>query len=261
MLVGHQEVIGTLSSQLPPVSIITGPPSVGKRLIAAHAAMSNNIARTDFTEVSKLTVGESQRIKDFMLTKPNSKYKFALIDLDSASIPAVQDLLKTLEEPPEYARFSIISSTGLPATVRTRGYRYCVGLLNPEDLSVILRSKGVPENEALRLSHIGRVDLALKAYFDVTARTTTLNVLQAVLSGDPILFSTAYKAVDDNVVSMILIALEESAAQKWIVFNPEYLGQFSNRQVALKVLSVWSTIASARPQLSMRVALESVMRG
>jgi hypothetical protein len=60
---------------------------------------------------------------------------------------------------------------------------------------------------------------------------------------------------------MILAALEESAAQSWRIFDPKYLGAFSNRQVALKVLAAWSTMSEARPQLAVRTALESVMRG
>lgn len=261
MLLGHQEVIGALSLQLPPVSIITGPPSVGKRMIAAHAAIRNNIPRIDFTEVRKLTVDESKRIKMFMQTKPTQKFKFALIDLDLASTPAIQDLLKLIEEPPSYARFSFISSVKVPSTLTTRGEKYKVGLLKNEDLLKILLDKNIPEPDASKLSHLGRVDLALKAYSDIAARTTALNVLQSVLSGDYALFSQSYKAVDDNSASMIIQALEESAAQKWIVFNPDYLGEFSDRNIALKVLSVWSTIASARATISVRVALESIMRG
>src|SRR4051812_34777986 len=128
MLLGHQGVIGALSSQLPPVSIITGPPSVGKRMIAAYAAMKNNVARIDFTEVSRLTVDEAFRVKQFMRTSPQNEYKFALINLEQASDAAMNDLLKALEEPPSYARFSLISSARLPRTLITRGHNYTVGL-------------------------------------------------------------------------------------------------------------------------------------
>jgi hypothetical protein len=261
MLVGHQGVIGALSSQLPPVSIITGPPSVGKRLIAAHAAMTNNISRVDFTEVSRLTVAEATRIKNFMDYTPMSNFKFALIDLDSASEAAVNDLLKSLEEPPSYARFSLISSKRLPAKLRTRGHKYTVGLLNPDDLFTILIAKGVPESEASKVSKLGRVDLALQAYADVAAKTTALNVLQAVESRDYELFVQAYKAVDEKAAHMIVAAWEESAAQNWKLFNPNYLGAFNKKNVALTVLAAWSSVASARPQLAVRAALESLMRG
>lgn len=261
MLLGHQGVIGALSSQLPPVSIITGPQSVGKRMIATYAAIKNNIPRLDFTEVKKLTVDESDRVKQFMLTRPSKNFKFALIDLDTASEPAIHDLLKLLEEPPTYARFSLISSRRVPATVLTRGQRYSVGLLGPDELYSILVEKNIPYAEAKKLSILGRVDLALKAYSDSFAKSTALNVLQSIADGDYALFVQAYKAVDENAANSILLALQESAAQKWTVFNPEHLGAFSNRGVALKVLSSWSTVASAKPQLAVRAALESVMRG
>lgn len=260
MLVGHQGVIGALSSQLPPVSIITGPPSVGKRLIAAHAAMTNNVARIDFTEVSKLTVSESTRIKDFMSVQPMESIKFALIDVDAASSAAINDLLHTLEAPPKYARFSIISSTGLPSVLRTRGFKYSVGLLNPSELIAILVNKGIPESEAAKVSNLGRVDLAMQAYADTSARATALTVLESVSSNDYLLFCQAFKAVDVKTANTIIDILQECASQRWRLFSPEYLGPFADRRVALAVLSSWSNVSAARPQLAVRAALESIMR-
>lgn len=261
MLVGHKGVTEALSLQLPPVSIITGPPSVGKRLVATHAAIVNNVARVDFTEVKRLTVDEATRIKTFVATKPMHNYKFALIDLDMASDAAVYDLLKLLEQPPEHARFSLISSNPVPRTLLTRGHKYTLGLLNSDELFQILISKNIPEKDALKLSRLGRVDLAMQAYADVAAKTTAVSVLQSVEANDYELFCQAYKAVDEKAANMILVLLQESAAQVWKVFNPEYLGAFNQRNVALNVLSAWSNVSSARPQLAVRTALESFMRG
>lgn len=261
MLVGHQGVIGALSSQLPPVSIISGPPSVGKRMIATYAAIKNNVSRVDFTEVNRLTVDEANRLKKFMTTQPHQNLKFALVDLDNASDKAIQGLLKTLEEPPAYARFSLISSTRLPTTLRTRGVKYLVGHLNEDELLTILLNKGVPESEGRKVCMLGRVDLALQAYEDVAAKATAINVLQAVETGDYVLFAQAFKGVDDKAAAMILTALEESAAQSWKVFDAGHLGVFAKRNAALKILGSWSAVSSARPQLAIRTALETVMRG
>jgi hypothetical protein len=261
MLVGHERVTRELSSRLPSVFIITGPPSVGKRLVAANAAMQHKINRVDFIEISRLTVAESSRIKNFMATSPMESLKFALINLDLATTPAINDLLKSLEEPPSYARFSLISSNRVPATLLTRGHKYTVGLLNSNELLSILMSKGVPENEARKVSKLGRVDLAMQAYSDISAKATAISVLQSVELNDYPLFTQAFKAVDDAAAHMVVAALEEGASQNWKLFNPEYMGAFANRKVALTVLSAWSNVASARPQLAVRTALESVMRG
>ena len=261
MLVGHQGVVGALSSRLPPVSIITGPPSVGKRMIATYAAMTNDVARIDFTEVSRLTVDEASRIKRFMSTHPTSKLKFALIDLDAASTPAINDLLKALEEPPEYARFSLISSNRVPSTLLTRGHNYTVGFLNPDELLEILLAKGVPEKDALKVRHLGRVDLAMQAYSDIASRTTALTVLQSMEANDYVLFCHSFKAVDNKTAEMIITILQEAASQKWKLFAPEYLGAFARKDVAMRILGAWSKVSSARPQLAVRTALESVMRG
>lgn len=261
MLVGHKEVIGALSSQLPPVFIIKGPESVGKRMIAVLAAMKNNVHRTNFIEVKNLTVAEASRLKEFMSTRPNEGLKFALVDLDTASEAAINDLLKTLESPPSYARISLISSQRVPTTILTRCEQYTVGLLKPDDLYKILKSKGLSDNEAKRFSTLGRVDIALKAYSDIAAKTTAVNVLQAVLSGDYTLFLQAYRAVDDAAAQMILVALEESAAQNWKIFDPKTIGEFSKRTVAVKILAAWDNVNAARLPLGLRAALESVMKG
>jgi DNA polymerase III delta prime subunit len=261
MLVGHKGVTEALSSQLPPVSIITGPPSVGKRLVATHAAISHNISRIDFTEVKCLTVSEATRIKKFVSTKPMHNYRFALIDLDLASGPAVNDLLKLLEEPPSYARFSLIGSNPVPRTVLTRGHKYSVGLLNSDELFQILSAQGLSETDSLKFSKLGRVDLAMQAYSDVAAKATAISVLQSVEANDYVLFCQAYKGVDEKAANMIVTALEESSAQIWKIFNPDHLGAFNQRKVALNILSMWSNVNSARPQLAVRTALESVMRG
>jgi hypothetical protein len=261
MLVGHKGVIGVLSSQLPPVSIITGPPSVGKRLIAAYAAMINNVSRVDFTEVSRLTVPEASRVKDFMSVHPMHSLKFALIDLDSASDAAMNDLLHDLEQPPEYARFALISSQRVPETLRTRGQPYSVGLLKPDELKSILLSLAMPEEDAAKFCVLGRVDLAMQAYNSSALRATALTVLQSALENDYILFSQAYKSVDDRVARIIISILEESATQRWRLYAPNYLGAFAQQNVAMAVLAAWSTVSSARPQLAVRAALESIMKG
>jgi hypothetical protein len=260
MLVGHQGVVEALSSQLPPVSIITGPPSVGKRMIAAYAAIKNQVARADFTEVVRLTVDEANRVKRFVAVQPMEQLRYVVIDLDNASPRAMDKLLITLENPPSYAKFSLISSTRVPRVIQTRAARYTVGLLEPEDLFKILAAKGIPEREADKLSVLGRVDLALNVYSNAAAKHTAISVFQAVESQDRILLLQAYKAVDDQAALMVLAALEESAAQSWKIFNPKLLGAFAKRPVALKLLAAWSSMADAHPQLAMRVVLESVMR-
>ncbi len=261
MLVGHQEVVEALSSQLPPVSIINGPSSVGKRMIAAYAAIKNNVSRVDFTEVSHLTVDEASRVKKFMQVHPMQGLRFALINLDGASHQAMDKLLITLENPPSYARFSLISSTKVPRTLRTRAANFMVGLLEPEELMSILRQKGLTIADVSKLSKLGRVELAMDLYNNPSAKNVALNVFSAVESMDHILLMQAYKAVDEQSAKMMLIALEESASQSWKVFDPQYLGAFAKREVALKLLGLWSTVSDARPQLAMRVVLESVMKG
>ncbi len=261
MLLGHEGVVEAISSQLPSVSIISGPPSVGKRLIASYAAIKNNVDRIDFIEVKRLTVDEAKRVQEFVSTAPLKKLKFVLIDLDHSSTEATHKLLKVLENPPEYSRFSLITSQAVPKPLLTRSQKYSVGLLNPEQLKRILVSKGIPEAEASGLSVLGRVDFAMNTYLDSASKNSALNVLQAVESGDYVLFLQAYKAIDDKAVKVILEILQESASQTWKVHSLHGLNVFSKKEIALKVLNLWSSVNNARPTLAMKVTLESLLKG
>lgn len=260
MLVGHQEVARELSLRLPPVSVITGPQSVGKRLIAAYAAISNSVARIDFAEIKYLSVDAAHQIKSFISTTPHSKYKFVLIDLDHASKAAMNDLLKTLEEPPEFARFSLISSSRVLPTLATRAHKYSVGLLTPEELKTILLRREVGAEQAEKYCHLGRVDLALTAIEKSFYTASIITVLQSVEAGDYELFNQAFKGMDDQMSMLLIETLKESIAQSWRLIKPEYLGAFSTSRAALTVLSAWSNVQDAKPTLAVRAALESVMR-
>jgi hypothetical protein len=45
------------------------------------------------------------------------------------------------------------------------------------------------------------------------------------------------------------------------MFSAQQLGAFGNRNVALKALNFWSNVSGAKSKLSIRVALESLMKG
>lgn len=261
MLIGHQEVTKALSQQLPPVSIITGPPSVGKRLIAAHAAIVNNVNRVDFMQRKQLTIADAAEVKRFMSIRPQSHLKFALIDMDYSTSAAIDDLLTELEQPAEYARFTLISSKRLPKVLQTRAQKYTVGLLKQNELYEILVSQGIPSGEATRLSNLGRVDLAINAYRDISSRTAALNILQAVSAVDYELFCQSYKAADDTVADIIVKVLQECAAGQSKTFNVEHLGNIARKDVAMSLLSVWSQFSEAKPKLAVKTTLESIMRG
>jgi len=260
MLVGHQEVIKALSLRLPPVSIITGPDSVGKRLIGINAAMVHKVARVDFIEVTRLTVGEAARIKDFLRVAPMHNYRFVLINLDYASKAAVDDLLKSLEAPPSYARYVIISSSRVPQKILTRGHRYFVGKLKPEELSQILEAKGMSTNTASRFSILGQVGPALAADADSFLVSIVINVLESVAENDYQLFIQAYKAVDDRAARLIVVAMEESAAQRWAHFDKMHLGIFAKKNIALNFLQIWGNVNTAKPQLAVKTTFETMMR-
>lgn len=261
MLVGHTDVVSRLSESFPAVSLIQGPSSVGKRLIAAKAAMANSVDRIDFLPVSRLTVDESARIKNFMKTYPSGPLKVASIDIDGATCSAMDKLLVLLENPAPYSRYVLTSSAPVPRTLQTRSEKFFVGYLSEQELTEILLSRGIPQSELSNLVGLGSVQAALQAHSTMPSFYAALNILQAVESQDHILLMQAYKGIDDACARMILTALQESASQRWRLFKPQQLGVFAKRQIATKVLGAWTVVSDARLSLSIRVLLESLMRG
>lgn len=261
MLEGHQEVATILSQSLPPVTLIKGPASVGKKLLAVQAVIQNNIARIDFLDIPKLHVEEVKKIKQFMSTQPYKNYKACIIDLDNASSAATNDLLKLVEEPPGYSKFVFISSQRVPRTLQTRAHNFTVGLLSKDSMLKILTSQGLSLSEAQKVCALGQVQPAIQAHKHSTTTSNILTVLQAVEENDYLLFVQAFKAIDDEAALLILELLKESATQRWKQYSPQYLGAFAKRQVAIAILTKWSAVASAKPSLAIRTALESVMRG
>lgn len=261
MLVGHKKVVESLDRYVPSVFLLSGPPSVGKRLIALSAAKSKGVASVDFMQVDRLHVEDAINLRSFMTTSAMKDLRFASIDLDDASKPALDRLLLLLENPPPKTHFALLGSKAVPRTIQTRSQVFNIGLLRPTELSSILKSKGLPVNVIDKVCNFGRVDLAMQAYSDISVKAAALNVLTAVQTQDRLLLMESFKAVDDKSAFMILSALQEAAAGVWTMFTPEQLGPIAQKGVALKLLAAWSSMASARPQLAVRVVFESILRG
>lgn len=190
-VVGHEKKISALknlissSDRLPQNLLFSGPPSVGKKLVAlgwAQALLCTSEAspcggcpscrkvslksHPDLhfweTEDSTLKIEDARTVQKFMTLRPfESKRKVVLIDdCEKLTVQAANSLLKTLEEPPAHCHFILVTSRpeSLLPTVLSRVQNLKFGGLSLAEISQITK---VSDTDLLQMGQ-GRCDLVTK---------------------------------------------------------------------------------------------------
>src|SRR5947207_1278431 len=170
--IGHADAVAALTRELPPVTLLLGPPSVGKWTLTHHLADVHGVAMVDRAIYPDgLSVEAARAIISFVSRAPFGPFKVVTARLDHSSDAAFNALLKTLEEPPPTARFllthscSLTGRSHLPPTVVSRGHRHFLGLLSPDELRDVLIGTGMSPTAATKAAALGRgqVSAALRA--------------------------------------------------------------------------------------------------
>jgi DNA polymerase-3 subunit delta' len=184
-VVGHQRVRELLARALERGSLhtaylFTGPPGVGKRLVAAEFVRTL-LCREAGTRSAPCGLCDScrhagkQSHPDWLVVTPTEKRKSIVIDqvrelgewlaqspahgtrkavlldpADSLGAPAANALLKTLEEPPPGRVIVLVAQRAgaLPPTVRSRCQQVSFGALSDEEVAEVLRRNGWPAQSA-----------------------------------------------------------------------------------------------------------------
>jgi DNA polymerase-3 subunit delta' len=186
-LYGHglawERLCDTLArDRLPHALLFTGPPGVGKSLVARRLAARIacrgsgeapcgecegclQIAAATHPDLSsiglpdgkkEIGVEHARRLKHFaQMRAVAAPRKMAIVDdADRLSIAAQNALLKTLEEPPGRALLVLIAASpgSLLPTVRSRCQRIAFLPLAEEEVRACLRQTGLPADEAAELA-------------------------------------------------------------------------------------------------------------
>lgn len=200
-IIGHtwsvqQMQTAVTRDEVPHALLITGPESVGKTTLALVLAKAllcqspvdvrpcetclacrkiNSGNHPDFKLVEaddkgRLKIDQIRAVERFLALTPNeSKYKVALINnFDQATIGAANALLKTLEEPPAYAKLMLLAGDpdSLLPTIVSRSQQLHLRSLSPTLVEQALVSRWeIPPEQAARLARIsgGRIGWAIKA--------------------------------------------------------------------------------------------------
>ena len=108
---------------------------------------------------NSIKIAQIRKLQTDIIIKPHKKYKIYIINQsDSMTVEAQNALLKTLEEPPEYAIIILITSNkgALLDTIKSRCEIIKFLPISILDLNKYLINKGIDENRAQLLSTFAR---------------------------------------------------------------------------------------------------------
>jgi DNA polymerase III delta prime subunit len=259
--IGHADAVHALRRGLPPVTLFTGPRSVGKWTLTHHLADHHLIPMCDrMVYPDGLTMDNVRAVIAFVARAPFGAIKLVQARLDGTSGAALTALLKTLEEPPQTARFLLTATDWIPPTIVSRAHVYRLGLLATDEVRQILIAQGVAPSAASRAAAAGRGQVRHAQVAIASgdkARAAVLDLLRALGTGDRAVYENAFRGFDESARAALHIWLREAITGNWAVFTAdESYGLHRNHDRLHAMVLALSHAERGAPRLAVRAALE-----
>lgn len=242
MIVGHETARLALESDLPPVTLLLGPKSIGKTTLARHLAGQPG---QNAIYYEHLSAGVARSIVQGAPIR-YTKIDVRVIDLDNSTEAAQNILLKVLEEPPPHCRFILVASRAPLLTVLSRARVYRLGLLTDGQVAQVLEQSGVAHGMEAQQAAVrarGQVAPALAAAGDREASRITAVVAAAIrtaVEGGGSTLEMALRNWTPEHTAVLERWATERANGRWVYFTEE-LAPAATRQGAMRVLYTLST--------------------
>lgn len=260
-IVGHADIRQTLAAALPPVTLLSGPQSVGKWTVAEAARRTHKIFEPDVLRVKRLGVTEARTLASFAVTAPaRPEGRVAIVDLDSGSPEAFNVLLKPLEDVRPGMHFLLVSSKPVPYTVSSRAQQMTFGLLGVEEVAQILKEqRGLGDTLAHRLAlqSGGQIKNALNALVIQDDRAFALSAVRAIQAGDAEALEGMADRWREPHTDLLVSWCHEIVSQRWRIFSEADV-EGMGRSVPLRLLMALRR--DVRPRLVVRSILLDVLK-
>ena len=256
-MIGHSEIREALEKNLPRVTLLLGPKSIGKWTLAEHLRKHHEFTGLDVARVYKLTADRAREITEFSTRAGVGTRKLAIIQLDDATERAQNILLKSLEDSEAY--FILVSSIEPLPTIVSRAALYRMGLLSDEEVARVIRFRAkLNDAEAERLAHIGHgsVARALAVLDGKTNKGVVVRALAAVHDHDAAALEELAPKWDDNSTELLRTWATEAITGRWSVFLAEE-SQFQGVSFPVRLLAALRH--DVRPKLMVRAVLMSMI--
>lgn len=254
--VGHDAVREALEAALPPVVLLRGPASVGKRSLAVHLLRHHGVAKVDTRIVGRLSAETARDIRDWASRAPAGTRKVAVIRLDGASDASLNILLKTLEEPAPTMGFILTATGPTLDTITSRASTYPMGYLSPAELTTILVARlGMDAKLSGRAVLLGRgsVRPALASVQPEPERAWVLGVLKAITDRDAELLDQALSSWDTAAHDLLKAWAIEATTGRWRAFTGTEAPALVGTDIPMRLLRGLGL--AGRPRLAARAVL------
>jgi hypothetical protein len=262
MIIGHERWMEQLTRELPPVTLLKGPPSIGKRTMARHLLKAHGALPADTQEIGQLSTAKAHELRENMGRAPFGPIRGTIIALDNAPERALHALLKTLEEPPARTATLLTTSQQTMLTVESRSATFALGALSEAEIAQILMTrKGKDPATALRLAAAGggRVRPAMEAADLMTRKSPVLSLLRAAATGDTDLFHAAIKSWGPQEHELLQRWALEAATGRYATFTAqETFGLARDPATPRRIRA--RLVTGARPKLAAKLALLDLLQ-
>lgn len=259
MVIGHTRVVSGLERHLYPVTLLVGPPSVGKRTIAEHVAAHHGAATGDVSQVERLDADAARWVIRLSGVFAQGPLRVVIIRLDGAQENAANILLKSLEEPPPALRFILLApKLPYPPTLTSRAVLSRCGFLTDREVAKVLQLGGMDPASAAWAAPYGhgQVRPAMEADTLSSIRGVVIAALRATAAHDMETLERALKRWDDAAHDSLIRWAYEAASGKWRFYSRADSAGLDDGDFPYRLLVAASASRQVRPRLAATVALE-----
>jgi replication-associated recombination protein RarA len=264
-VIGHRAARAYLERELPIVTLLHGPPSIGKWTLANHLADHHHVHKADRWLVERaMTMDTVRLVTHYAARAPHGVFKLVVARLDDCHSRVLNAMLKTLEEPPPRVRFLLTSHTRPIATVRSRAMCFELGELSVDELTDVYRAQGWPDHRARRaaLYARGRVTRGYDAERADDHRAQVVTLLRAINTGDHEQFHAAFDGWDSRCSELLHTFITEALTRRWNTFaEADAAGIDQDRRRLWRMAAAVVRVRAVRPRLGVRAALEPFVTG
>lgn len=260
-VIGHRTVVQRLEHELPPVTLLSGPPSIGKSTIVEHVVGHHRIWAGDrLSHPGPVPIEFARAIVPWAARSPHqSPFRLVTLPLDDASVFALNALLKVLEEPPQQTRFLLTASRPTLPTISSRCEISRLGFLAQEELRDVLIGLGMTAQAAERAAVLGQgqVQAALDADRMSASRQAVLSLVKAIAMHDHELFDRACRSFDPAGSKLLYSWFQEGMTGRYRWFTEaDYFGLRADQPRLRRMFVAVNAVLGARSRLGVRAALE-----
>lgn len=258
-LVGHDRVRRLLEAELPPVTLLRGPDSIGKWALAEHLAEHHRVEPVDRLAVaSGLNSDAVHRISTWAARRAHGLFKLVLVNVTDATHRSVYLMLKLLEEPPPEVRFLLVATGAVNPVLASRCEVFDLHTLTAAQLRQVLVEQGMSGPAAARAAREGRGQVApALARTSDAAHCTVVDIMCAVARRDTEAFERAIADADTITRDLLHRFIVEALTGQRILFTDEDMHGWHRYPRRLEtLLRRLSAVPAANARLGLRVALE-----